>query len=288
MKTAIAFIAAATTLGALGCDFKDRKDGSDEALGSSEQALRADDGTSQDAEDALEDAIENGLGGATSSDQGAAAEGGLDAVDEIVRTHPGRYFTPAGCIVSTRLEPGKWQHVLTACKGPAGRFVYDGTVTSTWTASSGALQVTHEASGFVATSASHTVTAAGARTVRYTREAGLLTKERAGSWSGAVAVGSGSVPWSHTANVVSTWDSASKCFTRDGQAENSIDGRAFGRTVTGFRACGGVFACPAAGELELRRKDGDVTITVTFEGGQSAAITGPRGNTVKATLVCVP
>lgn len=288
MKTAFALVAATSLLCSLGCALKDRKDGDGEGLGSSEAALSADNGTSQDAEDAMEDAIENGLGGGSPSEQGAAAEGDIAAVDEVVRENPGRYFTPSGCIVSTRLDAGRWQHVFSGCKGPSGRFQYDGTVTSTWTSTDGVLQVVHEASGFVAKGANVTVTATGARTVRYAREGGLLTKERTGSWSGEVVAGSATVPWTHTANFVSTWDGTSKCFTRDGQADNSVDGRAFGRTVTGFRVCGGVFSCPLAGELEIRRKDGEVTITVTFEGGQSMEITGPRGNTVKGTLVCTP
>jgi hypothetical protein len=276
---------------AAGCSAKSKDTSStDGSLGTNEDALSADNNDSQDAEDSAEDGIENGLSGASASDPGTPADGTTaDAIDAKIKTNPGLYFQPAGCIVSTREAPGVWTHVFTNCTGPKGRITYNGTVKSTWTVSANQLEVKHEATNFEAKGPRVTVTFSGSRDVTYTRSGTVITKHRVGSWSGTItknADPSKSAPWSHTADFTSTWDSASKCYTRDGEADNSIGGRTFGRKVTGFKVCGGIFACPEGGELELDRKDGSVKITVTFDGGQDVTITGPRGNSINVKLIC--
>ncbi|HEY8074134.1 MAG TPA: hypothetical protein VIF62_08495, partial [Labilithrix sp.] len=193
-----------------------------------------------------------------------------------------------GCIVSTRLSPGVWQHVFTNCTGPKGKVTYNGTVKSTWTLSAGSLEVKHEATDFSAKGPRVTVTFSGSRDVTYTRSGSVITKHRVGNWTGTIAknTGTASEPWSHTADFTSTWDSSSKCYTRDGSADNTIGSREFGRKVTGFKVCGDIFACPEGGTFELDRKNGTVTITLTFDGGDKATLTGPKGNSVDITLAC--
>jgi len=275
---------------AAGCSSSSKNSNSDGSLGASEDALSADNDESQEAEDNAEDGIEDGLSGASETDPGTPADGAdVDAIDAKIKTNPGLYFKPAGCIVSTRVSPGVWNHVFTNCTGPKGRVTYNGTVKSTWTVSASQLEVKHEATDFSAKGPRVTVTFSGSRDVTYTRAGTTITKHRVGSWTGTItknADASKSAPWSHAADFTSTWDSASKCYTRDGHADNSIGERTFGRKVTGFKVCGGLFACPDSGELEIDRKDGTVKITVTFLGGQDVEITGPRGNTVKAKLFC--
>jgi hypothetical protein len=264
----------------------------DGSLGTTEDALTADNDQSQEAEDDAEDGIENGLSGASPSDPGTPADASdTTGLDVKIKTNPGLYFKPAGCIVSTRLSPGVWNHVFTNCTGPNGKVTYNGTVKSTWTVSASTLEVKHEATNFTVTGKKVTATFSGSRDVTYTRQGTLITKHRVGDWNGtiaSVADPSKSAPWTHHADFTSTWDSASKCYTRDGSAENSIGGREFGRKVSGFKVCGGIFACPQSGELELDRKDGTVTITVTFLGGTKVEITGPKGNSVTRTLLCDP
>lgn len=277
---------------AAGCSSKTSSGGESTAtLDSASEALSTDDSQSQEAEDGSEEAIENGLGGATPTDEGGAIDGAdVAAVDAKLKTNPGLYFQPAGCITSTKLGPGQWKHVFVNCTGPRGRFTFNGTVTSTWTPGASSLEVKHETTDFSVKGPNVTATYAGSRVVTYTRASTLLSKHRKGSWTGTVAKNSApnaTVPWTHDADFTATWDTGSKCFTRDGSANNSVNGKTFGRTVTGYRACGGILACPSAGEIVLERKDGSVKITITFLGGQDIQVTGPKGNTVKLKIACV-
>ncbi len=283
--------ASLTLLALVGCTAKSTSSAASEgSLGASESALEADNTDSQDAEDATEDGIENGLSGATGADPGTPAEGGdVAALDEKVKTNPGRYFTPAGCIVSTRVSAGVWNHVFLNCTEPGGKVSYTGTVKSTWAATLGSTSVKHEATDFVVKGPRVSVTLFGSREVSFTRAGAVVTKKRVGSWTGTLtrnADPSKSLPWSHQADFTSSWDTGTKCYTRDGSATNSVGGRAFGRKVSGFKVCGGLSACPSSGQLELDRKDGSVKIVITFLGGQDADVARPRGTTVKAKLAC--
>ena len=265
---------------------------SDVTLGSSEEALRGANDDSEDAESNAESAIENGLGGATASEPGAAGDAtDLAGLDAKIRTNPGQYFQPAGCIVTTRLGLGQFSHVFTNCIGPEGKAIYNGTVKSTWSlANGGGFLVKHEAQGFSIKGERVAATLSGARNVTYTRSGSVITKHRVGAWSGSlakVADPSKSVPWTHDADFTSTYDVQSKCMTRDGSAKNTVGDTSFGRTVSGFKVCGSRAACPSSGELELDRKDGAVKVTITFLGGQDVEITGPRGNTVERRLTCI-
>jgi hypothetical protein len=273
-----------------GCASKSRGSSSDgTSLGTSADALSTDNSESQEGEDSAEDGVENGLSGATPDNPGTPADGtSVDTVDASIKTNPGLYFKPAGCIVSTRVSAGVWNHVFTNCTGPLGRITYNGTVKSTWTVSANQLEVKHESTNFSAKGPRVTVTFSGSRDVTYTKSGTVYTKHRVGAWTGTITKNSDgkSEPWSHDADFTSTWDTSSKCYTRDGSAENSIGGREFGRKVTGFKVCGGIFGCPQSGELELDRKDGTVKILVDFEGGTKVKITGPAGNAVEETMIC--
>ena len=278
----------------VGCAAKSSPSSSsgDLALGSSEEALRGANDDSQDAEDDAESAIENGLGGGSATDPGAAGDAtDLPGVDIKMRTNPGRYFQPAGCIVSTRLGLGQWSHVFTNCTGPDSKAVLNGTVKSTWSLGRGeGLEVTYETEGFSIKGERIVASLSGSRHVTYSHSGSVITKHRVGAWSGTlakVADPSKTVPWTHDADFTSTYDLQSKCATRDGSAKNTVGESSFGRTVSGFKVCGGRAACPSSGELELDRKDGAVKLTVTFLGGRDVEITGPRGNTVERQLVCI-
>jgi hypothetical protein len=281
-------LSAVAMLATAGCAAKTSGSGADGALATTEEALTTDNDDSQEAEDAVEDGVENGLSGATTADPGGAADGDVVAVDAKVRTNPALYFSPAGCLVSTRLAAGKWSHVLSGCTGPNGKVTYNGTVTSTWTVGGGTISVKHEATGFEVKGPRVAIVMSGARDVTYSRTSAVLTKHRVGSWTGTLTKSSTGkdLAWSHQADFTTTWDPSSKCYTRDGSATNAVGGRTFGRKVSGFRVCGAPGSCPTGGQLELDRRDGAVTITVTFLGGPRIELTGPRGNTVERTLAC--
>jgi hypothetical protein len=283
---------SALSLFAIACSAKTTTSPTDPStLGTNEDALTTDNSDSQEAEDGTEDGIENGLSGATPTDTGNAVDGvDLATIDAKMKVNPGLYFMPAGCIVSTRIAAGQWSHVFTNCTGPLGRVTYNGTVTSTWTVSAGSFQVVHAATSFTEAGPNVTVTFGGSRTVTYTRAGSVLSKHRVGSWTGTLSKNanpSKTEPWSHNADFTSTWDESSKCYTRDGSADNAIGGREFGRKVTGYKVCGGLFACPSSGELEVDRKDGSVTITIDFLGGQNVEVTGPKGNSIKVKIACI-
>ncbi len=288
----ISILAALTSLAGVACSSSTKPaTGSDEALGTADAALTVDNDDSQEAEDAMEDGVENGLSGATVADPGTPADAtDLAVFDVKMKLNSGLYFQPAGCIVSTRVAPGEWNHVFTNCTGPEGHVSYNGTVHSKWTVSADALSVVHDASGFVVKGPNVTATASGSRTVTYSRAGAVFTKHRIGAWSGTLAKSSDptkSAAWSHDADFTSTWDVSSRCYTRDGKASNTIGGRDFGRSVTGFKVCGGLFACPTGGEIVVNRKDGSSTLTITFMGGDNVEITRPSGKVVDRKLACI-
>lgn len=260
------------------------------AIGSSEAALSTDNDSTQESEDGAEQA-EDGLSGASASDPGTPAQGTTtDDIDAKIKSNPGVFFQPAGCIVSTRVSAGVWNHVFTNCTGPAGKRTYNGTIQSRWTVSPGELQVIHTATNFVVEGPNNTATVSGARTVTYTNASNVITKKRVGTWTGTVEHNATSVSeaWTHNANFTSTWDPSTKCYTRDGEVDNTLGNRAFGRTVSGYKACGSIFACPESGQLVLDRKDDTVKITITFLGDGNYDIEGAKARKVERKLVlCV-
>lgn len=265
-------------------------DGSSADIGTSENALSVDNDSAQEAEDGAEEA-EDGLSGATPTDPTPASGTSVDAIDGVIKTNPGKFFQPAGCIVSTRIAAGDWKHVFTSCHDPSGKRTYNGTIESVWTVSSGGVQVVHTATDFVVAGPNVTATVSGARTVSYTIAGTTVTKKRVGTWTGTLAKSSASgssEAWTHNANFTTTWDSASKCYTRDGEVDNTIGGRAFGRTVSGYKVCGGPDACPEAGQIVLSRKDGTVQITLTFLGNGNFDIEGAKKKKVpRKLLLCL-
>jgi hypothetical protein len=178
------FSVLALVVAVAGCAAKSSSASSDGPLGSTEDALSTDNTEAQESEDGSEEA-EDGLSGASPTDPGTPAEGAdASAIDDKIKTNPGRYFTPAGCIMSTRVSAGVWNHVFTNCTGPAGKRTYNGTMKSTWTVSAGRLEVKHESTNFEIKGPNVTATISGSRDINYTKTDTLITKTRVGSWSG--------------------------------------------------------------------------------------------------------
>ena len=286
-SAAVAFALLATVAG---CASKSSDTASGDAtdISTSENALSTDNDSSQEAEDGAEQA-EDGLSGAAPTDPGTpATAASLTDIDAKIKTNPGLFFMPAGCIVSTRVAAGDWKHVFTNCTGPAGKRTYNGTIESVWSLpAGGGLQVVHTATNFVIAGPNVTATISGARTVTYTIAAPTITKHRVGTWTGTLEKNAtqASEAWTHNANFTSTWNETTKCYTRDGEVDNTVGTDSFGRTVTGYKVCGGsIFACPEAGQLEIDRKDGTVKITVTFLGDGNYDIEGAKAKKVERKL----
>lgn len=252
------------------------------SLGSSESQLVADDSEATETDEDLDVGLDEPLSGATPADPGSPADGATDAdVMAKVKSNPGLFFQPAGCITTT-IENNVATHVFKGCTGPYGMAKFDGTVTSTYVREAGKLTVTHEASGFSINGA----TISGKRVVVYSRAGTTITKNRTGAWSGTTAKGN---PISHDASFVTTYDAATKCIRRDGSATTSIGGRSFERSIEDYERCGiGRLGCPESGKVVLSRtKDGEsLSLTIEFLGGRDYRVTRPNGTQVQRQLVC--
>lgn len=264
----------------IGCSVKSTDD--PEPLGSNESQLVADDDEASEADEDVEIGVEEPLSGATPADPGSPADGATDAeLMGKVKTNPGLFFQPAGCLTTT-IQGNVATHVFAGCTGPYGMTKFDGTVTVTYVREAGKLTITYEASGFKVNGA----TVSGKRVVVYTRSGTTITKERTGAWTGTTAKGN---PISHDASFVTTWDAATKCITRDGSAKTSIGGRSFERSIENYERCGiGRLGCPESGKVVLTRtKSGEsMSLTIDFLGGRDVRITRPNGTQVVRQLLC--
>jgi hypothetical protein len=269
---------------AVGCAAKTDST-SDGNLGTDEAQLVADNSEAQDEDDTMESGVEEPLSGADPTDPGTPADGADDAtLLAKIKTNPGKWFKPAGCITTT-LVGNVATHLFNGCSGPYGLANFTGTVTSTYVRGSGTLTITHEASGFKANGAE----ISGKRVVVYTRSGAVITKHRTGDWTGTTKNGKA---FSHTADFTATWDSAAKCITRDGSAQTTVAAREFSHSITGYKRCGiGDLGCPESGTIVLERTKASgvsASVTVEFLGGREYTITGPKGGKVTRALVCTP
>ena len=287
MKLVNIAFASITFLGltaVVGCNSDDADTGSGAGdLATNESQLVTDDSDAANIDDDLESAIDEPLSGAATTTPGAPAEGKTAAeIIAIVKASAAKFFLPAGCLAST--ESGDTvTHVFRECTGPYGLKTFTGTITSTYAiAGDGKITIKHTANGFTANGAS----ISGERVVTYTKAGSVWTKTRNGTWTGTTP---GGKDVSHDASFVTTYDTSSKCLTRDGSAQSTVGGRSFSRTVDGYERCGiGRFGCPERGELTLSATKNAETLTVkiSFEGGTKYSVTRPNGRVVERRLVC--
>jgi hypothetical protein len=266
----------------VGCGMRNKDSANDGTLGESELQLQADASEADDVEEATEVGLEESTSGASPTDPGGTPDPATDdELHEKVRSNVGLFFQPAGCVTTT-WSGNVATHAFANCTGPYGMATFNGTVTSTYVREPGKLTVTHEASGFTINGA----TVTGTRTVVYTRSGTVITRTRTGTWSGTTAKGNAI---SHEASFVATYDTATRCITRDGSATTSIGGRSFSRSVEDFERCGiGSLGCPNSGTIVLTRTNasGSASLTIEFNGGRSYTVTRPNGTSVDRQLVC--
>ena len=273
------FSSAVLGLAAVGCTAK--VDGEGE-LATAEQQMVTDNDEAEAADEDVQAGVEDPLSGAEPTDP----EGGMDPANDEelaakVKTNPGKFFKPAGCI-TTSLVGNVATHVFKDCTGPYGLVKINGTVTTTYVREPGKLTITHEASGFGLNGA----TISGKRVVVYTRNGSVITKTRNGSWSGTTGKGNA---FSHEASFVATYDASTKCVTRDGTATTSIGNRSFSRTIEDYKRCGiGSLGCPESGKIVLTasKNENSLSLTIEFLGGRKFTVTRPNGNVVTRSLVC--
>lgn len=280
-KMNVSLVAFASLLAMVGCTVKNDGSDDEESLGSAESQLMKDDDEANAADEDLEQGLDEPLSGATPLDPGAPADG-ADLMEKV-RKNPGLFFQPAGCITTT-IAGNVATHVFAGCTGPHGMVSFNGTVTSTYAPEAGKLTVTHAASDFKINGA----TISGSRVVVYTRAAGVITKDRTGSWSGQTAKGAAI---SHEAHFVTSYDSNTRCITRDGSAETSVGGRSFSRSIEGFKRCGiGRLGCPDGGKVVLSASgpNRSGSLSIEFLGGRHYTVILPSGRELNRLLVCNP
>jgi len=279
-----------------GCRKLDTSDG--ESIGTSEDLLVADsegDDDQEQTEETLEE-VTTGASNEAEAEQGVDPSVGadLDAQMVKIRTNPGRFFTPAGCIETTIEKTATSRiatHVLTGCVGPQGKRKYTGTVKATWTApSAGQLQVVREANGLQIERIDDGVvlTVNRTATVVFQKSGTVFTKTRNVTMSGTTSNGKNVT---RTASWNLAYDTSTRCLTRDGSSTSTHEGRELTRTLTGYKRCGiGWYGCPQSGTLTVNRKKGvgdaekDLTITIEFTGGRSYTVTGGSGRQAKRAM----
>jgi hypothetical protein len=285
MKLANIAVVSAILLGSLviGCKKEDDTTDSGDTLGSTESQLVEDDSEASDTDDDVEAGVDEPLSGATPDDPGTPADGTTDdELGEKARTNPGRWFK-AGCINSSR-NGLNIKHVFAHCTGPYGMVDFNGEVNVTFAREPGKLTITYTADGFTINGAK----ISGSRVVVFTKNGTVITKTRTGHWTGTTAKGK---DITHDANFVTTWDSATKCITREGSAQSTIGGRSFERVITDYKRCGiGRLGCPESGTITISRTKSSETLTLKIEflGGRAYRVTRPNGKVVERQLLCNP
>ncbi len=276
MQGLIAILSLAL-LGA-GCGLHDNGD-----LTANENALVGDANETDGLEGDVESGLEEPISGASEADPGAPPlelAPNLNTFLGAVRTNPGYFFKPAGCIVST-VAGNVVTHVFTGCTGPYGLVSFNGTVTSTWSYAAGKLSVTHVAKGFRVNGATvdHTVS------IEYQKSGTLITKHRVATTKGSTLTGRAIT---HQADYTTTYDTVARCLTRDGSSDTSIGLAGVSRTISGYKRCGiGSLGCPVSGTYTITRKLLKLTIIVEFPGGPEMVISTPQGKgSITLPLAC--
>lgn len=294
LLTALA-LAPLSALAVTGCAATSTSSG--ETLGASQDLLVSDsesDDEDQQSEDAADDAMSGAAAEADLEEGPNPATDSPDAIAEKVRTNPGRFFQPAGCITTT-VDNGSGTrvatHVLNGCIGPQGKHKFTGTIVATWSKpSEGKLQVVREAKGFQIERISDGVTRTVDRTVTvvFEKNGDVYSKNRVVKMSGTSSTGKS---FSRDANWNVSFDASTKCVTRSGTATTVFEGRELTRTLDDVKRCGvGPLGCPDSGSITIERKKGqggnasDVTLTITFNGGRDITVSGAAGLKKKRTM----
>ncbi len=286
MKLAnLALLSTVALLGiaASACNVRAKDDASDgEMLGSAESQLVEDDAEADDMDGDAEAGLDEPLSGATPLDPSTPADGASDEeVTAKVKANVGKFFQPAGCLVST-IEGNKAKHAFKGCAGPYGLGRFEGEVSSTYSVADGKLTITHTFEGFVANGAA----IGGTRVITYAKDGATIVRTRTGNWSGTTRKGRAIT---HGASFVETWNPATRCIERDGAAQTTVGETSFERTLTDYKRCGiGKGGCPESGKLVLERTKGDASLSLSLEflGGTSYRVTRPNGTQVDRRLVC--
>ena len=226
------------------------------------------------------DSVETGEG------EAALLVAATDAVDPAMTAEEaataaadaaGRMFRPAGC-ATAEAQGATVTYTLDDCTGPLGVARIDGTVQTVMSV---------EADGIHAAISGSGVTARGG-TLEIEADA-LYQVENGVKILSVTTNGSGTGPRGNSVerqgSYTITWDAATQCATLDGSwsAEGS-GGRSRSTTVSGLERCAD--QCPSAGGEIVHTGRRNVTVTLSFDGGDQASWTTSNGKSGTVDLSC--
>ncbi len=257
-----------------------------ESLSTSEELLTGDEDEAAGADDASEAEEEATSGGVDADGGSAGVDPAVGVADQVgkIKANPGKFFTPAGCIVTTPGANNTFTHVFTNCTGVGGR-TFNGTVTATWTFEPKKITVKREAKGFKVDGATVDRTV----TIEYSSVANVLQRVRTVDLAGTTAKGK---TFTRKATWTVRWDATAKCVSRQGNATTTLGDRQHVTTIEGYKRCGvGSYGCPESGKVTLSRAaagaEKEITIVIAFLGGRKMSITlPPTARKIDRVLAC--
>ncbi|WP_437537682.1 hypothetical protein WME79_18755 [Sorangium sp. So ce726] len=220
-----------------------------------------------EVEAALLVASTDAAGAATSAEEAAeAAAGAADA-----------HFRPAGC-ATAEVQGTTVTYTLNDCTGPFGVARIDGTVQVSYSLAADGLHATLAGDGVSARGATLDLDAEAVYTVNGSTKS--LTVTTAGT-----AVGPRGHSIEREGSYVARWEAERSCLSLDGSWSTRAGARTWSTQVSGFERC--VAECPAAGgTIELTGGRSGVTVTINFDGSDSATWSSSSGPSGTLDLAC--
>lgn len=210
---------------------------------------------------------------ATSDVVGGAV--GAEMAARVAAQNTGSAFQPSGCVVAQAMGASV-EYTFTNCTGPYGLAAVSGTLRATFsnvtpTARTVALTGMLQANGL-------TLRPNASAQITYMGSTRLAT---------VTLMGGGSTPrpstFTNRGSYMSSWDGT--CLGLSGRVSSaSSDGAEVSVELASYRRCRG--GCPDAGGRVSVSSARGAAVTLSFNGGRSASVTGSRGRSVNVTLYC--
>jgi len=198
---------------------------------------------------------------------------------------PGQLW-PSGCSTRSRdtADPAVVHLGFADCTGPFGLVQIDGTATVTFSAGAGGrLHVVFASVDLTAGGSPITLSATADLSFPSATTREVLWQ---GSWTHTNLAGA---LVAHTSDVTIAVDTVSGCRTMDGSAATTVAGRQVDSTLRSYEICHdlvtGAEGCPGGSVVHTGEPSGKV-VTLQYDGGDVAEVTGPRGETFQVALAC--
>lgn len=191
---------------------------------------------------------------------------------------------PTGCVSRAKdpTNPRVAHVTFTDCTGPFGLVHLSGEEVVTFSAGpGGALHA--DIAGVDLTANDKPITFSA--TADITIDGAARNVKWQGTWT---HVNDHGVTVSHTSDLRIDVDTAAGCATSNGNAKTTVASREVDTTVSDYEVCrnsDGALSCPSGTVTHTGKLSGKV-VTVTFDGTDTAAVSGPRGNSFDVPLVC--